>query len=116
MARKYQEVGMTPAEAALVRLLVSNQTLLPEVERAFVIDIVSFDWNCPQYITPRYTEEEIEAVFTAPLLKRITELEAKLISAGREVSPEFTATYKTKLDQSPEVGQVVARHANQPVQ
>src|SRR5215831_3077320 len=29
------------------------------VERLFFIDIVSFDWNCHKYITPRYTAEEI---------------------------------------------------------
>ena len=32
------------------------------VERVFLIKVVSFDWNCTKYITPRYTEEEIEKV------------------------------------------------------
>lgn len=50
------------------------------VERLFLIEVVSFDWNCPKYITPRYTEEEVrEAV--APLKHRIAELEGQL--AGR---------------------------------
>ena len=31
------------------------------VERGFVIGIAAFDWNCPQHITPRFTEEEITA-------------------------------------------------------
>jgi uncharacterized protein len=30
------------------------------VERIFVFKVHAFDWNCPQHITPRYTEEEIE--------------------------------------------------------
>jgi predicted pyridoxine 5'-phosphate oxidase superfamily flavin-nucleotide-binding protein len=30
-----------------------------EPERAIVIDVVGFDWNCPQHITPRFTEAEI---------------------------------------------------------
>lgn len=30
------------------------------VERAFVITVEAFDWNCPQHITPRFTEAEIE--------------------------------------------------------
>ena len=47
------------------------------VERLFLIDVVSFDWNCPKYITPRYTVEEIEEL-VAPLQARIAELEAKL--------------------------------------
>lgn len=28
------------------------------VERAFLIRIEAYDWNCPQHITPRWTEEE----------------------------------------------------------
>jgi predicted pyridoxine 5'-phosphate oxidase superfamily flavin-nucleotide-binding protein len=47
------------------------------VERLFFIDVVSFDWNCPKYITPRYTAEEIQEA-VAPLKARIAELEAKL--------------------------------------
>ena len=34
-------------------------------ERYFVIDVLSYDWNCPKFITPRYTAEEIEALATA---------------------------------------------------
>lgn len=47
------------------------------VERVFLIDIVSFDWNCPKYITPRYTAAEVEESL-APLKARIAELEAQL--------------------------------------
>jgi uncharacterized protein len=44
------------------------------IERVYVIRIEAFDWNCQQYIVPRYTEEEIrEAV--APAENRIRELE-----------------------------------------
>ncbi len=28
------------------------------IERVMYIDVVAFDWNCPQHITPRYTEAE----------------------------------------------------------
>ena len=47
------------------------------VERIFFIDVVSFDWNCPQHITPRYTPEEIKKI-VEPLQARIAELEAQL--------------------------------------
>jgi len=47
------------------------------VERIFLIDVVSFDWNCPKYITPRYTAAEVEQV-VSPLRRRIAELEAQL--------------------------------------
>jgi predicted pyridoxine 5'-phosphate oxidase superfamily flavin-nucleotide-binding protein len=47
------------------------------VERLFLIKVVAFDWNCPKYITPRYTAEEIQEL-VGPLRQRITELEATL--------------------------------------
>jgi predicted pyridoxine 5'-phosphate oxidase superfamily flavin-nucleotide-binding protein len=31
-----------------------------QVERVAIIDVVAYDWNCPQHITQRYTEEEFE--------------------------------------------------------
>ena len=52
-------------------------TELKGVERIFRVDVVSFDWNCPKYITPRFTEEEVREA-TRPLLARIAELEEKL--------------------------------------
>jgi predicted pyridoxine 5'-phosphate oxidase superfamily flavin-nucleotide-binding protein len=48
-----------------------------QVERLFFIEVVSFDWNCQQHITPRYTLEEIEGM-VAPLQQRIAELETQL--------------------------------------
>jgi ferredoxin-NADP reductase/predicted pyridoxine 5'-phosphate oxidase superfamily flavin-nucleotide-binding protein len=39
-----------------------------QVERGFVIHIEAFDWNCPQHITPRYTDSYIETL-TAPLIE-----------------------------------------------
>jgi predicted pyridoxine 5'-phosphate oxidase superfamily flavin-nucleotide-binding protein len=47
------------------------------VERLVFIDVISFDWNCPKYITPRYSAEEVEE-HIEPLKKRIAELEAQL--------------------------------------
>lgn len=45
------------------------------IERVLVIDVAAFDWNCPQHITPRYTQAEVEEMI-APLRERIAELEA----------------------------------------
>ncbi|GLH73131.1 pyridoxamine 5'-phosphate oxidase [Geothrix limicola] len=56
-------------------LIVPGQQAV--TERLFRIRVEAFDWNCPQHITPRYTEAEIrEAVL--PLRTRIAELEAEL--------------------------------------
>jgi predicted pyridoxine 5'-phosphate oxidase superfamily flavin-nucleotide-binding protein len=52
-----------------------------QVERLVFIDVVSFDWNCTQHITPRYTVEEIKGI-VAPLQQRIAELEAQLKNGG----------------------------------
>lgn len=48
-----------------------------KVERVFIIDVLSYDWNCPKFITRRYTEAEVTAL-AAPLRARIAELEAEL--------------------------------------
>jgi uncharacterized protein len=46
------------------------------VERAILIHVSGFDWNCPQHITPRYTLDELEPSL-APLRKRLAALEAE---------------------------------------
>ena len=51
----------------------------PLVERLFLIEVVGYDWNCPKYITPRFTAHEVEK-YVAPLRQRIAELEAQLKS------------------------------------
>jgi predicted pyridoxine 5'-phosphate oxidase superfamily flavin-nucleotide-binding protein len=52
------------------------------VERGILIRVEAFDWNCQQHITPRFTLDEIEEA-TAPLRRRIAELEARLEGAAR---------------------------------
>lgn len=47
------------------------------IERVFEIEVVGFDWNCPKYITPRFTADEVRAELL-PLQRRIAELEAAL--------------------------------------
>ena len=32
------------------------------IERLVLLDIQAFDWNCPRYITPRYTVEEMHSL------------------------------------------------------
>lgn len=50
-------------------------------EQAVVFEIAAWNVNCPQHITPRFTEEVIARV-VAPLQERIVELEAQLAAAG----------------------------------
>ena len=56
---------------------LSIPSLSANVERIVVIDVVSFDWNCPKHITPRYSAEEVEK-YAGSLKMRIVELEETL--------------------------------------
>jgi len=51
------EAGEDPALVARLE----DPSYRAHVERAVVIAIEAFDWNCPQHITPRYTEAEFAA-------------------------------------------------------
>ena len=62
---------------------LASELLRSKVERLFLIQVISYDWNCPQYITPRFTAAELASYIT-PLKARIAELEAQL--AARQAS------------------------------
>jgi uncharacterized protein len=47
-----------------------------KLERAFLLHLETFDWNCPQHITPRFTMADIEPAVSA-LQTRVAELEAE---------------------------------------
>jgi len=64
--------------AQLADQLAPTPELRGNVERLFLIEVVGFDWNCPKYITPRYTEAEVRAA-VVPLQQRIADLEAKCV-------------------------------------
>jgi predicted pyridoxine 5'-phosphate oxidase superfamily flavin-nucleotide-binding protein len=50
-------------------------------ERAWLITIEGFDWNCPQHITQRHTRASVDQAL-APLHARIAALEAQLAARG----------------------------------
>lgn len=59
-------------DAALVAKL-APPGLEDRAERAILIDLAGFEWNCPQHITPRYTAAELQ-----PLIARLEAAEAEL--------------------------------------
>jgi predicted pyridoxine 5'-phosphate oxidase superfamily flavin-nucleotide-binding protein len=65
-----------PTPASLEALGIDGR-----LEGLVTVEVVAFDWNCPKFITPRFTAEEVRAA-TAPLRERIAELEAQLASAA----------------------------------
>lgn len=45
--------------------------------RTFVVDVVGFDWNCPKYITPRFTRAEV-AHQIQPMLSELAALRTEV--------------------------------------
>jgi len=48
-----------------------------DCETAVFNELISFDWNCSKYITPRFKYAELELAI-APLQHRIAESEARM--------------------------------------
>lgn len=71
-ARIYE--GDVEARPWIEKLRVPTEKTL--AERAVVIHVEAFDWNCQQHITPRYTQEEI-AEMVDPMRRRLEALEAE---------------------------------------
>lgn len=55
-------------------LMPQGYKALPE--RAYLIDVVGYDWNCPQHITPRFTEAELASALK-PMADELTRLRAE---------------------------------------
>ncbi len=66
--------GDAEARKLIERLRVPEEK--SPAERAVLIHIAAFDWNCPQHITPRYTEEELSKMLE-PMRRRLEALEAE---------------------------------------
>jgi predicted pyridoxine 5'-phosphate oxidase superfamily flavin-nucleotide-binding protein len=49
-------------DPALTSRLLPTPAQRRSAERIFVIEVVGLDWNCPAYITPRYTEAEMRGL------------------------------------------------------
>ena len=67
------------------------------VERLVTIKVTAIDWNCPQYITPRYDEDEINAL----LAPRMTEIDRQidvLAARLRELGEDPAALLQTSKD------------------
>ena len=63
-------------------------------ERAILIQVEGFDWNCPQHITPRYTVEELQPALR-PLQDRLAALEVE--NAGLRATIEAAAASRNVL-------------------
>jgi len=67
---------LTPDEEPALTERLTVPGYKAKIERIFRLRLDAFDWNCPQHITPRFTELEVsEAV--QPLRDRLQQLEAE---------------------------------------
>ena len=60
----------------LGRLSVRESSGGGRPQREMTIHVEAFDWNCPQHITPRYTQEELAKILE-PMRRRLDDLEAE---------------------------------------
>lgn len=65
-------------------------SLMPEgyravPERAFLIDVIGWEWNCSQHITPRFTEAEISAAIQ-PMAAELNQLRAENAALRTQLS------------------------------
>ncbi len=61
-----------------------------KVERALIIHLTAFDWNCPQHIVPRFSEAELEPAL-APFRARLEALEAENQALRAELAANSAA-------------------------
>jgi ferredoxin-NADP reductase/predicted pyridoxine 5'-phosphate oxidase superfamily flavin-nucleotide-binding protein len=61
---------------------LENPAYRATIERGFIIKIEGFDWNCPQHITPRFSEDQIQKLVD-PLILENKELKVQQISTQR---------------------------------
>ena len=69
---------------------LAQQLIMPDyeaiVERIIIFKVHAFDWNCPQHIIPRYTQEEAGDSMLE-LESRIADLEAENKNLRHQVEP-----------------------------
>lgn len=76
-------VDAAHAPDLMARLTSPGQEMHPE--RAVLIDVAAFDWNCPRNIPQRLTLEELDP-FLQPMRDRITELETENAALKTKIS------------------------------
>jgi uncharacterized protein len=73
---------------------LAPEGLESRAERAVVIAVEGYDWNCPQHITPRWTAEDL-----LPLAQRLRDAEAEVATLraalGLAPAPGLTAAAGT---------------------
>jgi uncharacterized protein len=89
----YARFDPDPAPELLAPLNIEGR-----IDGLVTVEVAAFDWNCPKFITPRYTADEVRAAIE-PLQHRIRELEAALAKA--DCSPRTDGDTRTHPSTAP---------------
>jgi uncharacterized protein len=68
---------MHSSENPSLMAALEDKNYRASIERAIVIYVEAIEWNCPQHITPRFTEEEVHALIT-PIAEENQQLKLSL--------------------------------------
>lgn len=98
------------------------------VERGIVIQVEAFDWNCPKYITPRYSQAEVERLLAEarqapPVVMAPSAPEAAVgsgpwpltVVAMRQLTPDIRSYELRHADGLPLTAYGAGAHLNVPV-
>ena len=69
---------LAPGADPALTVQVTDPAYGAKIERVYRLRLQAFDWNCPQHITPRHTEQEVSTA-VAPLRARLAELEQEMV-------------------------------------
>lgn len=77
--------AISPMDDPELAARLSERAGKAHTERLFVIEVEGFDWNCPQYITPRFTLAELQAREDLAVL-RVEQLETENAELRRKLA------------------------------
>ena len=72
--KAYVRMEVSQDSSVIQQLMTEGYKAKPE--RAFLLHLEAFDWNCAQHIQPRFTQDEV-ALAVQPLRDRLAALEAE---------------------------------------
>lgn len=65
---------VAPDDEPVLRQVVAVDGYKARIERIFIVRLDAFDWNCPQHITPRFTEQQVSDA-VGPMREQIARLQ-----------------------------------------